>query len=204
MSDPFDTLKELDQPAPPLHASEVRRRGDRSRRRRTTLQVIGAAVVVVVIASGGLAATRGSAPDPVVVPTTQQPTPATPTLGAQGYGKLLLGMDAAQVRATGLVRLAAAKGEPCRTGRLTDGGSMYLSKKYGVVAISLGKQMVTTEGLGLGSRRKQVLTTYPRGAYNVERYWVVPRSARSELQVGMSHGVATEFLLASKKQDCFG
>jgi len=78
MSDPFETLKHLDEgPAvPALPASEVRRLGDRMRRRRTVARTVGAACAVAVIATGGVALggnlTRSAPPAaPPAAPTDQ-------------------------------------------------------------------------------------------------------------------------------------
>lgn len=82
MSDPFDTLKHLDEgPArPALPASEVRRRGDRMRRRRGAMQALGATLAVVTIVGGGFAVggelTDGARPVPP--PASQGPSPVDP------------------------------------------------------------------------------------------------------------------------------
>ena len=82
MSDPFDTLKHLDEgPArPALPASEVRRRGDRMRRRRAATQALGAALAVVTVVGGGFALggelTDSSRPAPP--PASQGPNPVDP------------------------------------------------------------------------------------------------------------------------------
>ena len=80
MSDPFDTLKHLDEGAagPALPASEVRRRGDRMRRRRTAVRALGAACAVAVITTGGIALggdLTGSSPQP---PPASQDADTTP------------------------------------------------------------------------------------------------------------------------------
>lgn len=79
MSDPFESLRHLDEgpPGPALPAAEVRRRGDRMRRRRTALRAVAAGCAVAVVASGGIALGGGltdSAPPPPV--TTQDPSPS--------------------------------------------------------------------------------------------------------------------------------
>ncbi|MGZ8737379.1 MAG: hypothetical protein ACXWW7_09475, partial [Nocardioides sp.] len=87
MSDPFETLKHLDEGAagPVLPASEVRRRGDRMRRRRTTVRALGAACAVAVITTGGIALggdLTGSSPQPPPASQDADPTPA-PTKSAE-------------------------------------------------------------------------------------------------------------------------
>ena len=80
MSDPFETLKHLDEgtAGPALPASEVRRRGDRMRRRRTTVRALGAACAVAVITTGGIALggdLTGSSPQPPPASQDADPTP---------------------------------------------------------------------------------------------------------------------------------
>jgi hypothetical protein len=210
--DLFDSLKQLDHDpsVQPLPAAEVRRRGDRMRRRRGALEALTALAVVAVVVAGS-ALVEGRSGSGHAGPATQGPTqsaaPTTPdavALTNDGYGTLRLTMDAAEARDAGLTELRGSASAPCRTGRTTDGGVVYLSKQHGVAGIFLRNGMVTDRGIGLGSTKADVLAAYPNGTYDVHGYWVTKPSAGVRLQVAMPHGTVEEVGLSLVDQDCFG
>lgn len=128
-----------------------------------------------------------------------------PVLGPDGYGEVRLGMSWEEAVAAGeMTADRVPANASCARGTLNDGGSVDISKKHGVVAIWLGGDMRTAEGIHMGSSKQDVLAAYPDGDHNIHQHWTVPVSDTAEYQVAMPEGVVKEFLLADLKQDCFG
>ena len=101
-------------------------------------------------------------------------------------------------------RFAKDTGGACRNGTLVDGGRLAWSKKLGLVAIWLGRQMATPEGISLASTEAEVQQAYPPAKLQ-QGYWVVPLGSGLEYEFGFdADGSMSEGLLTSTAQDCFG
>lgn len=130
-------------------------------------------------------------------------TPAR--LTSLGYGALKMGMSAEEVATSPEVEhFDKDTGGDCRHGTLVDGGGLFWSKAVGLVAISLGNDMRTPEGISLASTRAEVEAAYPQGSMR-QGYWVVPLPGETEYEFGFdADGSMSEGMVTSSHHYCFG
>ncbi|HET8602845.1 MAG TPA: hypothetical protein VFM09_02885 [Marmoricola sp.] len=219
MTDPLSLLETLGKdlaagPPHPWPPDQVRRRGDRLRHRRTALQALGAAAALAVAVTGGVMLTgQPSRPQPTAPVITHPGRPhhaGRHVLGPDGYRGLRLGMDAAQVRATGDATVPRVPASGCAGIRLTDRPRRphrvdgYLSARYGLVAVYARSDMATPEGIHPGSTFAQVRKAYPDGKLSVDGYWIVPLGHGTAYEFGIGgHHAVGEMAVMRLRQDCF-
>ncbi|SEP73132.1 hypothetical protein [Lentzea albida] len=137
-----------------------------------------AALVAIAVAFGISACTSTPAPEQNAAPGTgQESAPTVPVVTevvtatvtnppqAQdaaddrlGYGALKLGMTLDEVRAAGLTDLTwDSDGD----GLCVGDDKAAISKKHGVVRITLPKDARTSKGIGVGSSHAEVMAAYP-------------------------------------------
>ncbi|GHH48918.1 hypothetical protein [Lentzea cavernae] len=125
------------------------------------------AVLIAIVAAFGLSAcTSTSAPEQNSAPAVEQPAENTPPPARNvaevdnrlGYGALKLGMTLEEATAAGLTDLTwDSDGD----GLCVGDDEVAISKKYGVVRITLPKEAKTSKGIGVGSTFAEVKRAYP-------------------------------------------
>lgn len=100
----------------------------------------------------------------VVIQTVTNPNPPAPDAVAEvdhrfGYGVIKLGMTLDEARAAGLTDLTWDSNDNC----VAD-DKLAISKKYGIVRISLPKDAKTSKGIGAGSTFADVKRAYPNAS----------------------------------------
>ncbi|WP_330271659.1 hypothetical protein OG205_31940 [Lentzea sp. NBC_00516] len=124
-------------------------------------------VFVIIAAALGLAAcTTAPAPNTAAerpagtaaTTITDQPKNVVNTDTRLGYGSLKLGMTLEDARATGLTDLTwDSEGD----GACVGDDAVAISKRYGVVRITLPAEAKTSKGIGIGSTYAAVKKAYP-------------------------------------------
>ncbi|MFD4641589.1 hypothetical protein ACFWN2_30070 [Lentzea sp. NPDC058436] len=142
-----------------------------------------AALVTIVAAFGLSVCTSTPAPEQKASPTTppaevvtevvtatvtNPPQPAAEVDGRLGYGALKLGMSLEEARAAGLTDLTWNDEAIC----VAD-DEVAISKKHGVVRITLPLDARTSKGIGVGSTFAEVKAVY-QGASEYRAGWSAP------------------------------
>jgi hypothetical protein len=140
-------------------------------------------------------------------PATSRPAaelPAAPTgrtdLGPTGFGGYQLGMTESQLGATGQAPEATPAGQSsCVTYRIKgmpDASTLTVSKRYGLVTITLSADATTPQGITIGSTEDQVRATYRTTPATV------PQNPNAEYRFRFTAGKVSEITLAAKTSDC--
>ena len=93
----------------------------------------------------------------------QRPASTDPTIGPDGWGRVMLGMSEAAAVATDEFDMSeGVSGSPCRRYWLRGGNApVDISPTYGVARISAKSGVTTPEGIGVGSTDADVMSAYP-------------------------------------------
>jgi hypothetical protein len=133
-------------------------------------------------------------------------TPGPPTavvaIGPTGYGTFRLGMSEAQLTASRKEIQAepvsdAASCARYRTQGTTDTSTLTVSRRHGLVAITVTTNAQTPQGITIGSTDAQVNSTY-RSTLTV----TVPDNPNANFQFRYTDGKVSEITLAAKQSDC--
>jgi hypothetical protein len=160
-------------------------------------------------------APSSSAEPSTEAPLTTDPEPAALVLGPDGLGPLELGMSQAEAEATGMLEPRAVEWAP-GTGcsplfRLADGSPdtpVWFDDAYGVAAIYAPDDVLTPEGLGVGSSLADVERLYPAWTdygVNVMR-GVAPVTGRPDLEYRIAYGsdgIVRELALQRSPNGCY-
>lgn len=137
------------------------------RRRRSVAVLAGNLMLVAALTSCGGHFSRSHNPDDGPVSPQAAALAQEYRLGPDGFGKIRLGMTAAEARATGQFVLLKGQGiGGCQVGTevgmtSAKSGAIWISDVYGVVKIATYAGVRTPEGIGLGSTTDEVEDTYP-------------------------------------------
>ncbi|MBP2321718.1 hypothetical protein JOF56_002103 [Kibdelosporangium banguiense] len=131
--------------------------------------------------------------------------PGTPTVvasfGPTTYGPFRLGMTDAQLTATsGIETEPMSDSASCfryRVSGTPEIAALTVSKRYGLVAITVNASAQTPQNITIGSTEAQV-----RAAYGATITTTVPGNTSANFQFRYTDGKVSEMTLASKTQDC--
>lgn len=121
-------------------------------------------------------------------------------LGPSGFGNFRLGMTSEQVSATNQIRGAAPTAGSCAEFQIQGmdrTSTLVVSRRYGLVAITLTANARTPQRIGIGSTEDQV-----RSAYRSTTTVTVPENPNASYQFRFAAGKVSSMTLIAKTQDC--
>ncbi|MEU5265120.1 hypothetical protein [Amycolatopsis sp. NPDC021455] len=151
---------------------------------------------------------NASRPPATQKPSTLPAVPSGPLLAADGFGKLKLGMSAAEVTAQAVALSDPQGGESCTVYKAQGSGlpataTIAISKAAGLVAVTPDVVAHTSEGIGAGATKDQVLAAYPAAKFDAGGV-VAPASAAAEYHFKLGETGVVLTSLMSVNQDCAG
>ena len=178
---------------------------------------------VVTSAPGSSSApATSSSPSETATATATSTKPATPVLGAKGFGALKIGMTKSQATDTGLIRPwgpsfegAPTNAEGCAAKTTLkkgndDQGFVYYSTKNGVQIIDAYPGVNTPEGIHIGSSAAAVKKAYPNyssieeGTLEGRGYTgALPGNSNTQYRVDILNGKVRSLTLQHVHQDCY-